>query len=68
MSEVAIARGETPRASDVDVLMDMLYGPTYHRLLQGHLPLTPDFAKRVVSAVVAGAKVGGAVPSSIRQA
>jgi len=48
--------------------MDMLYGPTYHRLLQGHLPLTPDFAKRVVSAVVAGAKVGGAVPSSIRQA
>ncbi|HEV3187633.1 MAG TPA: TetR-like C-terminal domain-containing protein, partial [Acidimicrobiales bacterium] len=53
---------EIPKDSDVDVLMDMLYGPAYHRLLQGHLPLTVGFAHQVVAVVVAGAKAGGAIP------
>ncbi len=63
MIDRAIDRGEIPRDSDVDVLMDMLYGPAYHRLLQGHLPLTDDFVHQVVAVVVAGAKAGSAVPS-----
>jgi AcrR family transcriptional regulator len=68
MIERAIARNEIPRDSDVDVLMDMLYGPAYHRLLQGHLPLTEGFAQQVVAVVVAGAKAGGAVPLTIHKA
>jgi AcrR family transcriptional regulator len=62
MIERAILRGEIPGDSDVDVLMDMLYGPAYHRLLQGHLPLTEGFVQQVVAVVVAGAKAGAAVP------
>ena len=30
MIERAITRGDIPKDSDVDVLMDVLYGPTYH--------------------------------------
>jgi len=67
MIERAIARGEIPRDSDVDVLMDMLYGPAYHRLFQRHLPLTEDFVLRVVAVIVAGAKAGGAVPLTIQR-
>jgi predicted nucleotidyltransferase len=62
MIERAIERHEIPSASDIDVLMDMLYGPAYHRLLQGHLPLSEEFVQQVVAVVVAGAKAGGAVP------
>jgi AcrR family transcriptional regulator len=62
MIERAIVRGEIPGDSDVDVLMDMLYGPAYHRLLQGHLPLTENFVHQVVAVVVAGAKAGAAAP------
>jgi AcrR family transcriptional regulator len=67
MIERAIARDEIPRDSDIDVLMDMLYGPAYHRLLQGHLPLSEDFVQQVVAVVVAGAKAGGAVPMNVQK-
>lgn len=62
--ERAIARGEIPAASDVDVLMDLLFGPAYHRLLHGHLPLSDRFIRRVVAVIVAGAKTGAAAPVS----
>ncbi len=65
MIERAIARREIPKDSDVDVLMDMLYGPAYHRLLQRHLPLTGTFVHEVVAVVVAGAVAGAAVPSRV---
>lgn len=63
MIEHAIERGEIPKDSDIDVLMDMLYGPAYHRLLHWHLPLSEQFVRRVVAVVVAGAKAGAAVTS-----
>jgi AcrR family transcriptional regulator len=56
--ERAIARGEIPKSSDVDVLIDLFYGPAYHRLLHGHLPLNEEFVHQVVVVVVAGAKAG----------
>ncbi|HEY5267105.1 MAG TPA: TetR/AcrR family transcriptional regulator [Acidimicrobiales bacterium] len=59
--ERAIARGEIPSGSDVDVLMDLLYGPAYHRLLNGHLPFSEASVHEVVAVVVAGAKSGDAV-------
>jgi hypothetical protein len=64
--ERAIARGEIPRDSDIDVLMDTLNGPAYHRLLQGRLSLK-DFVQQVVTIVVAGAKAGGAVPMNVQK-
>jgi len=61
MVERAISRGEIPSRSNVELLMDMLYGPAYHRLVQGHLALTPEFIELVVGMVVAGAKAGAAI-------
>jgi AcrR family transcriptional regulator len=61
MVDRAIERGEIPADSDVDVIIDLLYGPAYHRLLQGHLAITPDFIERVARMVAQGAKSGAAV-------
>jgi hypothetical protein len=40
--------------------MDVLYGPLYHRYLNGHLPLDESFARRVVRMVAAAALDGAA--------
>jgi predicted nucleotidyltransferase len=50
----AIARGEISADTDADVVLDLLFGSAYHRLLQGHRPLTDQFARRVVDLIVAG--------------
>lgn len=50
----AIERGEIPADTDSDVVLDLLFGSAYHRLLQGHRPLTDQFARRAVGLVVAG--------------
>jgi AcrR family transcriptional regulator len=55
----AIARGEIPAGSDPELIMDLLYGPLYHRYLNGHLLLDVGFAKSVAR-MVAAAAVGGA--------
>jgi AcrR family transcriptional regulator len=49
----AVARGTIPPGTDSDLVMDMLYGAAYHRLLQGHLPLNDQFVRVLVDAVVA---------------
>jgi hypothetical protein len=64
MVERAINRGEIPDGSDVEAVMDMTYGAAYHRLLQGHLDITPPFIALVARTVSAGAKAGAAVPGS----
>jgi AcrR family transcriptional regulator len=48
----AIARGEVPAETDPDVVMDLLYGSAYHRLLQGHLPLSDRFVAQVVDMIM----------------
>ncbi len=50
----AIDRAEIPAGTDADVVLDLLFGSAYHRLLQGHRPLTDQFARRVVDLIVAG--------------
>jgi AcrR family transcriptional regulator len=60
MVDRAIARGEIPSDTDVDVIMDLLYGAAYHRLLQGHLEVTPQFIQLVARMVAEGARAGGA--------
>lgn len=58
--ERAIARGEIPARSDPELILDMLYGPLYHRYLQGHLPLTDSFAKGIARMVAVAATAGAA--------
>jgi AcrR family transcriptional regulator len=49
-----IDRGEIPAGTNLDVALDLLYGPIYHRLLHGHAPLTERFAQQVIDTVIAG--------------
>jgi AcrR family transcriptional regulator len=44
----AVARGEIPGETRVEVAIDLLYGPLYHRLLHGHAPLDDQFVDDVV--------------------
>jgi AcrR family transcriptional regulator len=63
MLDRAIGRGEIPADTDKDVVIDLLYGPAYHRLLHGHRPLTDQFARRVVDLIVAGLSADRPGPS-----
>lgn len=40
--------GEIRQDVDPDLLIDMIYGPIYYRLMIGHLPLDADFGRKVV--------------------
>jgi AcrR family transcriptional regulator len=48
----AIERGEIAAGTDLEVTLDLLYGPIYHRLLHGHAPLTDRFVQQIVDAVL----------------
>lgn len=50
----AIARGEIPADTDIEIAIDILWGPFYHRLFHGHAPLNERFARRSVDTVLAG--------------
>ncbi len=50
----AIARGEIPAGTDVEVAIDLLWGPLYHRLFHRHAPLNERFARRSVDTALAG--------------
>ena len=48
----AIDRGEVAAGTDLEVTLDLLYGPIYHRLLHGHAPLNDRFVQQVIDAVI----------------
>ena len=50
----AIERGELPAETDIELALDLLYGPVYHRFLQGHLPISRGFVEAVIDAVLSG--------------
>ncbi len=50
----AIERGELPATTDVELALDLFYGPLYHRLLHGHAPLTDRFVRDLVDTALAG--------------
>jgi AcrR family transcriptional regulator len=52
----AISRGEIPPDTDQEVVLDLLFGAAYHRLLHGHQPLTDAFARQVVAVIVTGVR------------
>jgi AcrR family transcriptional regulator len=56
---LAIDRGEIAADTDLEVTLDLLYGPIYHRLLHGHAPLNDQFAAQVIDAVISAISAGG---------
>jgi rhodanese-related sulfurtransferase len=50
----AIESGEIAAGTNVELALDLLYGPVYHRLLHGHAPLDEPFLRGVVETVVYG--------------
>ena len=57
MLERAIAAGEVRADIDLEIALDMLYGPLFYRLLTGHRPLSPPLADQLVETLFTG--VGG---------
>jgi AcrR family transcriptional regulator len=53
----AIARGEIDAKTNVEVALDLLYGPLYHRLLHGHAALNDRFVRQVVDTALSGIAV-----------
>jgi len=63
--ERGMARGESDRGFDIEVLIDMLTGPFYFRALFGHLPATPAMVNTIVDytmAIVRSPAIGARVP------
>ncbi len=50
----AIERGEIAADTKVEVALDLLYGPLYHRLLHGHAPLNDRFVRDVIDLALSG--------------
>ena len=62
----AIERGELRATTDVEFALDLLYGPLYHRLLQGHAPLSERFLRNLVDTVLAGLTSANVDPATGR--
>jgi AcrR family transcriptional regulator len=63
--ERGMARGESGRGFDIDVLIDMLTAPFYFRALFGHLPSTSATVDTVVDyvlSIVRPARIGASAP------
>jgi AcrR family transcriptional regulator len=59
----AIERGEIPAGTDLEVAVDLVYGPLWHRLLHGHAPLDDRFVRDVVTTALNGIQpAAGRVP------
>ena len=56
MIEQAKASGEFRADTDADLLIDMIYGTIYYRLLIGHLPLDEAFGQQVVNSALEAVK------------
>jgi len=52
--EKAMAEGEIRGDIDIDVALDMIYGPLFFRLLAGHRPLSLPLAEQLVETLFTG--------------
>lgn len=52
--ERAIERDEIAADTDIDLALDLLYGPLYLRLYQGHAPLNDRFVREVIDTALSG--------------
>ena len=67
MLDRAVARGEISAKTDYDVVLDLMFGAAYHRLLHGHRPLTDQFARSVVDMIMAGLRETGGGNAAVTQ-
>lgn len=58
MVERAVARGEVDETVDPEIVVDLLFAPVYHRLLQTHLALNARFAQNLVDMILGGVASG----------
>jgi AcrR family transcriptional regulator len=58
----AIERGEIPADTKIEVALDLLYGPIYHRLLHGHAALNDRFVRDVIDTALDGIAPDGSRP------
>ena len=49
----------SPPDTKVEVALDLLYGPVYHRLLHGHAPLSDRFIRDVIDTTLDGIAPAG---------
>jgi AcrR family transcriptional regulator len=54
MLDQAISRGEISVDTDSSVVLDLVFGACYYRLLHGHRPLNEQFVNQVVEVVAKG--------------
>jgi AcrR family transcriptional regulator len=54
MLMAAVANGELRRELDLDVTLDLLYGPIFFRILVGHAPADERFCERLLGQLVGG--------------
>ncbi|MEO3876357.1 TetR/AcrR family transcriptional regulator [Nonomuraea sp. B12E4] len=47
-----LEQGEVPAGTDLDLLVDQIYGLMWYRLLMGHAPLGDDVAARLVRSLI----------------
>ena len=47
-------RGEISDVADLELIVDLIYGPMWYRLLNQHAPLNEDFAQRLLNQIFAG--------------
>jgi len=47
-------QGQIAEDVDLDLVLDLLYGPMYFRLLSGHGALTPEYAKQITGFALNG--------------
>ncbi|MCE7997491.1 MAG: TetR/AcrR family transcriptional regulator [Rhodobiaceae bacterium] len=50
----AISAGDIRTDVDIEISLDMIYGPLFYRVLIGHLPLDEEFAKGLLKEVLRG--------------
>jgi AcrR family transcriptional regulator len=50
----AVAQGEVRPTIEIEVAVDILYGPLFFRLLVGHAPLTPTFIEHLLREALHG--------------
>ena len=55
----AIERGDIPASTNIEVAVDLIYGPLWHRLLHGHAPLNDRFTQDVVDMALGGIQPAG---------
>ena len=62
-----VTRGEIPAETDAGIVLDLLFGACYYRLLQGQRPPTEQFVNQIVDVVAAGARARTELPDRAHQ-